>query len=77
MSEDKNYLLFVYEKHEEFEEYIFWLVYSNWSTWSYIHEKSAIEVVAKIFFKLLKKSVGNVTLVFGDTYALKKQLEIK
>jgi len=28
-----------YEKHEEYEKYIYRLVYSNWSTWSCIHEK--------------------------------------
>ena len=70
MSEDNNYLLAGYEKH------IDQLVYSNWSTLSCIHEKSAIKVAAKIFVKLLKKSVGNVSWVFGDTYVLKEQLRI-
>ena len=76
MSEDNNYLLAGYEKHEEYEQYIYWLVYSNWSTWSCIHVKSVIKVAAKIFIKLLKKSVGDAWWVFGDTYALKEQLEI-
>jgi len=76
LSEDNNNLLAGYEKHEEYEKYIYRLVYSNWKTWSCIHEKSAIRVAAKIFIKLLKKSVGDASWVFGDTYALKEQLEI-
>ena len=68
MSEDKNYLLFVYKKHEVYEKYIFWLVYNNWLTWSWILEKSAV--------KLLKKSVGDASWVFGGTYALKEKFEI-
>ena len=71
MSEDNNYLLEGYEKHEEYDKYIFQMVYINWSTLSCIHEKSGIKVVAKIFVKLLKKSVGDASWVFGDTYALK------
>ena len=77
MSEDNNYLLVGYEKHEEYEKYIFRLVYSNWSTWSCIHVKSAIKVAEKIFIKLLKIFVGDASWDFGDTYALKEQLEIK
>ena len=65
MSEDNDYLLARYEKHEEYEKYIYQLVYINWSTWSCIHEKSAIKVAAKIFIKLLKKSVGDASWVFG------------
>jgi len=44
------------------------LVHNNWLTWSWILEKSAV--------KLLKKSVGDASWVFGGTYALKEQLEI-
>ena len=76
MSEDNNNLLEGYEKHEEYEQYIYRLVYSDWSTWSCIRKKSAIKVSAKIFIKLLKKSVGDASWVFGDNYALKEQLEI-
>ena len=71
MSEENNYLLEGYEKHEEYDTYIFQLVYINWSTLSYIHEKSIIKAAAKIFVKFLNKFVCNATWVFGDTYALK------
>jgi len=72
LSEDNNYLLAGYEKHEEYEKNIYRLVYSNWLTWSCMHEKSAIKASAKIFIKLLKKSVFDASWVFGDTYAYKE-----
>ena len=75
MSEDNNYLLLVRDKHEEDEKYIYLLGYSNWSTWSCIHEKSAIKVAAKIFIKLLKKSVVMSHEFLGALMLSKNDLE--
>ena len=38
--------------------------------------KNTIKDVAKIFIKLLKKSLCDKSIVLGKTYALKVQLEI-
>ena len=72
-----KFFLLVFDKHSENEKYIFYWYGAIDQPEVTFMKKVQLRSQQKYFLSFKKKTVGNVTLVFGDTYALKKQLEIK